>query len=161
MASLAQGVVHWGPPRAALRAAAAATAAALENEPHSAGGGPLNSYGPTPGLPALRAALKRQLVARGLPGYAPVVTPGANCAFTVALLALCDEGDSVSRAGGLGGLDRFRTSCCRGPGARVVGCVVGTARENPPRWPCSGVFQSQNERPDDRRRPESPHGPLH
>ncbi|KAI8474220.1 MAG: pyridoxal phosphate-dependent transferase [Monoraphidium minutum] len=93
VASLAQGVVHWGPPRAALRAAAAATAAALRAP--SSGGAALNAYGPTPGLPALRAALKRQLEDRGLGGYAPVVTPGANCAFTVALLALADEDDAV------------------------------------------------------------------
>jgi aspartate/methionine/tyrosine aminotransferase len=107
--SLAQGVVFWGPPRAALRAAAAATAAAL-SDASGAAAAALNSYGPTPGLPALRDALKRELAGRGLTGYAPVVTPGANCAFTVALLAICDEGDSVRYSssrpfcrGGVGG----------------------------------------------------------
>jgi len=73
VASLAQGVVYWPPPRPALRAAARLTTDALVSPAAAA---LLNSYGPTPGMPALRAALKRQLAAAGLAGYEPIVTPG-------------------------------------------------------------------------------------
>jgi aromatic aminotransferase len=109
VASLAQGVVHWPPPRAALRTAARLAADAARAAESDAVDGPasssasasaaailLHSYGPTPGYPPLRAALRRRMARMGLTGYEPVVTPGANCAFTVALLALCDEGDSVA-----------------------------------------------------------------
>jgi len=46
VASLAQGVVHWAPPAAALDAVSAAI-----RTPGA------NSYGPTAGMPALREAL--------------------------------------------------------------------------------------------------------
>jgi aspartate/methionine/tyrosine aminotransferase len=93
VASLAQGVVHWHPPPAALRTAARLAADAARGDAKSAT--LLHSYGPTPGYPPLRKALRRRMEAVGLRGYNPVVTPGANCAFTVALLALADEDDGV------------------------------------------------------------------
>ena len=101
VASLAQGVVHWPPPRAALRTAArlaadAARAAESSDPAASSAAALLHSYGPTPGYPPLRAALRRRMARWGLQGYEPVVTPGANCAFTVALIALCDETDGVA-----------------------------------------------------------------
>jgi aspartate/methionine/tyrosine aminotransferase len=94
VASLAQGVVHWPPPPSALRAAARLSADAARGD--AAAGALLHSYGPTPGYPPLRAALRRRMAALGLPGYSPVVTPGANSAFAIAVLALCDEGDAVA-----------------------------------------------------------------
>jgi DNA-binding transcriptional MocR family regulator len=95
VASLAQGVVFWPPPPAARQAALTLAEAA------AAGAGPaaaaLSSYGPTPGLPLLRDALRRRLrLEYGLPGYEPVVTPGGNAAFSIALLALCDAEDGVA-----------------------------------------------------------------
>jgi aspartate/methionine/tyrosine aminotransferase len=95
VASLAQGVVHWPPPAAALAAAAAATAAAAA-DPAGAAAAALHSYGPTLGLPPLRAALRRALAAAGLAGYEPVVTPGANAAFTITLLTIADADDAVA-----------------------------------------------------------------
>jgi len=91
--SLAQGVVHWPPPPAAMRAAARLAAEAARGGPQAA---LLHAYGPTPGWAPLRRALARKMGRMGLAGYQPVVTPGANCAFTVALLALCDETDPVA-----------------------------------------------------------------
>jgi aspartate/methionine/tyrosine aminotransferase len=94
VASLAQGVVHWPPPPAALATAAAATAAAAA-APTGPAAAALNAYGPTPGLPPLRAALRRALARAGLPGYEPVVTPGANAAFSITLLTIADASDGV------------------------------------------------------------------
>lgn len=91
VASLAQGVVWYPPPRAALRAAARLTAEALASPDAAAR---LSGYGPTPGAPPLRAALRRRMTAMGLGGYSPIVTPGGQSAFALALLALCDEDDA-------------------------------------------------------------------
>ncbi|GFR53019.1 hypothetical protein Agub_g15711 [Astrephomene gubernaculifera] len=85
--SLAQGIVHWGPPPAALERLSARLAA----DPAAVSG-----YAPNEGLPALRAALRHKLLERNkLPHYDVIVTPGCNQAFLNALLALCDVEDRV------------------------------------------------------------------
>lgn len=76
--SLAQGVVHWRPPPAAITAAAELMAVADgQGAIHSSeggmravfGGGGVNSYGPADGLPALVDALQQKIADRnGLPG---------------------------------------------------------------------------------------------
>ncbi len=92
--SLAQGVVHWAPPGAALRAAARAVAQAQGAD--RAAAARVNGYGATRGSPELRSALQRKLSREhGLEGYEPVVTPGANCACLLAMLALADADDAV------------------------------------------------------------------
>lgn len=84
--SLAQGVVSWAPPPAALEAAV------------SASGDPSTSaYGPDLGVPALRKAVVDHLAAcHGLDGalYRAAVTPGANFALGALALALLDPGDT-------------------------------------------------------------------
>lgn len=85
--SLAQGIVHWQPPPAAMAAAADLLAA---------GGPAVNRYGPAEGLPALREALRHKLATKnGLQGYDVMVTAGANQAFVNLVCALVDEGDPV------------------------------------------------------------------
>jgi aspartate/methionine/tyrosine aminotransferase len=86
--SLGQGVVHYGPPEAAL----AAIPEFLATVPH-------HQYIPDAGLPELRSAFERKLRAEnGI--EAPFdrtiyVTAGANQAFLNAVLAICDPGDEV------------------------------------------------------------------
>jgi len=83
--SLAQGIVHWAPPAAALQAVAEATA-----DPA------LSQYGPDAGLPELRQALRDKLAAEnGLTEVDVMVTAGANQAFTNVVLALLDAHDSA------------------------------------------------------------------
>jgi len=86
--SLGQGVVHYGPPAAAL----AAIPEFLAAVPH-------HQYIPDAGLPDLRKAFEEKLRAengidapfeRGI-----YVTVGANQAFLNAVLAICDPGDEV------------------------------------------------------------------
>jgi aspartate/methionine/tyrosine aminotransferase len=86
--SLGQGVVHYGPPAAAL----AAIPEFLATVPH-------HQYIPDAGLPGLRSAFEGKLRAengidapfeRGI-----YVTAGANQAFLNAVLAICDPGDEV------------------------------------------------------------------
>jgi len=86
--SLGQGVVHYGPPPAAI----AAIPEFLATVPH-------HRYIPDAGLPGLRMAFERKLRAengidapfeRGI-----YVTVGANQAFLNAVLAICDPGDEV------------------------------------------------------------------
>jgi aspartate/methionine/tyrosine aminotransferase len=86
--SLGQGVVHYGPPAAAL----AAIPEFLATVPH-------HRYIPDAGLPELRKAFEGKLRAengidvhfeRGI-----YVTVGANQAFLNAILAICDPGDEV------------------------------------------------------------------
>lgn len=58
--SLAQGIVHWQPPPAAMEAAGQLLAA---------GDASVNGYGPAEGLPALREALQQKIASRnGLEG---------------------------------------------------------------------------------------------
>jgi len=86
--SLGQGVVHYGPPPAAL----AAIPEFLEKFPHE-------RYVPDAGLPELRKRFEQKL--REENGIdAPFerriyVTAGANQAFLNAVLAICDPGDEV------------------------------------------------------------------
>ena len=87
--SLAQGMVHWGPPPAV----AAAVAEALLND--AAG---LHRYGPMAGEPELLEAVRRQLAVRrglDLDGSALLVTAGSNMAFHAIARVLCDPGDEV------------------------------------------------------------------
>jgi len=86
--SLGQGVVHYGPPPAALRK----IPSFLENTAH-------HKYVPDAGLPSLRKAFEEKLrVENGIdaPGGRRIfVTAGANQGFLNALLCLCDPGDEV------------------------------------------------------------------
>ena len=87
VASLAQGIVHWQPPPAALEAARHGA-----TEPSS------SSYGPARGLPDLVDALSRRLTTfNGLPegAYEPMVTAGANQAFGNVVLSCLDADDSA------------------------------------------------------------------
>jgi aspartate/methionine/tyrosine aminotransferase len=63
--SLAQGIVHWAPPPAALQAAARLLSPPSPADAAShAGAQQVNGYGPAEGLPALREALRHKLAAR-------------------------------------------------------------------------------------------------
>lgn len=79
--SLAQGIVHWAPPEAALAAAARAATEADSN-----------AYGADDGLWELRLALKEKLLEENqLKGVEVMVTAGANQAYTNLVCALLDE----------------------------------------------------------------------
>ncbi|MEW6720421.1 MAG: pyridoxal phosphate-dependent aminotransferase [Thermodesulfobacteriota bacterium] len=86
--SLGQGVVHYGPPRSALKS----IPDFLSCFPH-------HRYVPDAGLPELRKAFEEKLRAEnGI--HAPYerriyITAGANQAFLNAVLAVCDPGDEV------------------------------------------------------------------
>ena len=98
--SLGQGVVHYGPPQAALDAARAALANA---ETHG--------YQDGVGIPELVVAIDAKLrrdngirlratapsdaSARQVGGYRVMVTAGGNMAFVHAILAITDPGDEV------------------------------------------------------------------
>ncbi|MXX96987.1 MAG: pyridoxal phosphate-dependent aminotransferase [Rhodothermaceae bacterium] len=84
--SLGQGVVHYGPPAAALEAAAAAV-----TSPDTHG------YGYVIGRPELRSAFAQKLTTENRldPGYEVVVTAGSNMAFFASLLAVTSPGDEV------------------------------------------------------------------
>ncbi|MBP2688321.1 MAG: aspartate aminotransferase, partial [Deltaproteobacteria bacterium] len=86
--SLGQGVVHYGPPPAAL----AAIPEFLRTIPH-------HMYTPDAGLPELRKAFEEKLRAENgidAPFERRIfVTVGANQAFLNAVLAICDPGDEV------------------------------------------------------------------
>ena len=86
--SLGQGVVHYGPPPAAL----AAIPEFLRTVPH-------HMYTPDAGLPELRKAFEEKLRAENgidAPFERRIfVTVGANQAFLNAVLAICDPGDEV------------------------------------------------------------------
>ena len=86
--SLGQGVVHYGPPPAALEAAAGAVGTTSTHE-----------YQPASGQPALIGAIERKLrrdngidVARG---SRVMVTAGGNMAFVHAVLAITAPDDEV------------------------------------------------------------------
>ena len=69
--SLAQGVVHWQPPAAAL--------SAVEELVYTPA---VSAYGADDGLPELREALRQKLSEEnGLPDQDVMVTAGANQAF--------------------------------------------------------------------------------
>lgn len=86
--SLGQGVVHYGPPPAAIEAVRAALGQAS-----------LSEYGDGAGLPALREAITQKLrTDNGIDvtqGSRVMVTAGANMAFTHAILATTSPGDEV------------------------------------------------------------------
>ena len=85
--SLAQGIVHWGPPQSAIDAASAALAS---------GDSAVHAYGPAHGDPALRAALYEKLATEnGIHRSEVMVTTGANQAFANLAVALVDAGDKV------------------------------------------------------------------
>ncbi|TQE04423.1 hypothetical protein C1H46_009943 [Malus baccata] len=83
--SLAQGVVHWQPPKEALD-----KVKELVWEPS------ISRYGADEGLPELREALVQKLHRENkLYKSSVMVTAGANQAFVNLALTLCDAGDSV------------------------------------------------------------------
>uniref|UniRef100_A0A7C8ZG61 Aminotransferase class I/classII large domain-containing protein n=1 Tax=Opuntia streptacantha TaxID=393608 RepID=A0A7C8ZG61_OPUST len=83
--SLAQGVVHWQPPKQALN-----KVKRLVCEPK------ISRYGADEGIPELRDALMYKLQKENqLYKSNIMVTAGANQAFVNLVLALCDAGDSV------------------------------------------------------------------
>lgn len=84
--SLAQGIVHWQPPAAALDMAMSCV-----HEPAS------SLYGADDGLPELRASLKAKLAAEnGLTQSEVMVTAGANQGYTNLVLTLLDAGDAAA-----------------------------------------------------------------
>ncbi len=86
--SLGQGVVHYGPPRAALDAVAQALGTA-----------PINEYQDGSGLPSLLTRLAAKLAAENgielARGSCVMVTAGANMAFMHAVLAISEPGDEI------------------------------------------------------------------
>ncbi|PYR63016.1 MAG: pyridoxal phosphate-dependent aminotransferase [Acidobacteria bacterium] len=86
--SLGQGVVHYGPPEAALEAARAAL-----NDPAT------HSYQSEAGLPALLervgAKLRRDNGIDVAAGRRIMITAGANMAFMHAILAITEPGDEI------------------------------------------------------------------
>jgi aspartate/methionine/tyrosine aminotransferase len=86
--SLGQGVVHYGPPAAAIDAVRAALGAAATSE-----------YQPVAGLPALRERIAAKLaVENGIDvtrGSRVMVTAGGNMAFMHAVMATTNPGDEV------------------------------------------------------------------
>ena len=83
--SLAQGIVHWQPPAAALDAAR-----------EFIGAPETSLYCADDGLPDLRAALLRKLASKnGIVGSDVMVTQGANQAYMNLVLTLLDAGDAA------------------------------------------------------------------
>jgi aspartate/methionine/tyrosine aminotransferase len=86
--SLGQGVVHYGPPRAAIDAAAAALARRATHE-----------YQDGNGLPALVECLARKLRSENgvdvADGRRLMVTAGATMAFMHAVIAVTEPGDEI------------------------------------------------------------------
>mmetsp|Transcript_3047 Transcript_3047/g.5771 ORF Transcript_3047/g.5771 Transcript_3047/m.5771 type:complete len:432 (+) Transcript_3047:53-1348(+) len=83
--SLAQGIVHWQPPKAALDAAAS-----FVYDPRA------SRYCPDDGIPELREALAHKLAAEnGLQDADVMVTAGANQGFMNIVLALLDAGSKA------------------------------------------------------------------
>lgn len=83
--SLAQGVVHWQPPKQAL-----------DKVKELVGDPSISRYGADEGIPELREALKKKLrQENNLHKSSVMVTAGANQAFVNLVLTLCDAGDSV------------------------------------------------------------------
>lgn len=85
VANLSQGMVHWGPPPAALEAAHRAL-----DRPES------QRYTPDRGLAELREELVRKVQSEnGLRDREVMVTAGGNQAFLNLVMALCDPGDEA------------------------------------------------------------------
>jgi aspartate/methionine/tyrosine aminotransferase len=86
--SLGQGVVHYGPPSAAVEAIRAALPAAWTHE-----------YNDGAGIPVLVEAIRRKLAADNHidvgRGSRVLVTAGANMAFVHVVLAITEPGDEV------------------------------------------------------------------
>eukprot|EP00578_Thalassiosira_sp_NH16_P029833 CAMPEP_0181076388 /NCGR_PEP_ID=MMETSP1071-20121207/392_1 /TAXON_ID=35127 /ORGANISM="Thalassiosira sp., Strain NH16" /LENGTH=495 /DNA_ID=CAMNT_0023157565 /DNA_START=532 /DNA_END=2019 /DNA_ORIENTATION=- len=111
--SLAQGVVHWRPPRGAYDALGAAVLENMEPDDNdnndapvygmdgatTGGGGDgriIHTYCPDEGYPPLLAALKDKLrIENGLDDPHVMVTSGANQAYVNCILTLLDERDEV------------------------------------------------------------------
>lgn len=105
--SLAQGVVHWRPPRSAYEALSRAAQANMEPEKSDTGGGYgmdgavgggdgrlIHTYCPDEGYPPLLAALKDKLQKEnGLRNPHVIVTSGANQAYVNCVLTFLDEND--------------------------------------------------------------------
>mmetsp|Transcript_14448 Transcript_14448/g.22289 ORF Transcript_14448/g.22289 Transcript_14448/m.22289 type:complete len:508 (-) Transcript_14448:1168-2691(-) len=97
--SLAQGVVHWKPPKTAYEALANAAQANLdENMATAAGDGAIiHTYCPDEGYPPLIASLKDKLEQQnGLQSPHVMVTSGANQAYVNCVITLMDEVDNDS-----------------------------------------------------------------
>ena len=85
--SLAQGIVHWPPPEAAVAAATDAL---------RAGDRSVHAYGSTHGDPELQRELLSKLEhENGIVQSKVMVTMGANQAFTNIVVSLVDAGDRV------------------------------------------------------------------
>lgn len=86
--SLGQGVVHYGPPRAALEAIQGFGAQAGQH-----------LYGPVQGQPELLEEISRKVRAENDvkpdAGYHLMVTAGSNMGFLNAILAIADPGDEI------------------------------------------------------------------
>jgi aspartate/methionine/tyrosine aminotransferase len=85
--SLGQGVVHYGPPAAAIDAVRTGLASASTHE-----------YQPVAGLPALRERIAAKLAAENgieVRGSRVMVTAGGNMAFMHAVMATTSPGDEV------------------------------------------------------------------
>jgi aspartate/methionine/tyrosine aminotransferase len=85
--SLGQGVVHYGPPPAALAAAQAFGAKAQDHKYHA-----------VEGIPELLGLIADKVAHENgadLTGRSIVVTAGGNMAFFNALLAIADAGDEI------------------------------------------------------------------
>ena len=97
--SLAQGVVHWKPPKTAYEALANAAQANLdENMATAAGDGAIiHTYCPDEGYPPLIASLKDKLEEQnGLQSPHVMVTSGANQAYVNCVITFMDEVDNDS-----------------------------------------------------------------
>lgn len=92
--SLAQGMVNWGPPAAAL----AASRSMLGSGPEAAAVAGRDRYGPMEGDPELLAAIHAELAGRqglDLAGTALLATAGSNMAFHAIAQVILDPGDEL------------------------------------------------------------------
>mmetsp|Transcript_1834 Transcript_1834/g.2550 ORF Transcript_1834/g.2550 Transcript_1834/m.2550 type:complete len:509 (+) Transcript_1834:128-1654(+) len=94
--SLAQGVVHWKPPKTVYEALANAAQENLDEGKATVGGDGaiIHTYCPDEGYPPLLAALKDKLEQQnGLQSPHVMVTSGANQAYVNCVITLMDEVD--------------------------------------------------------------------
>ena len=93
--SLAQGVVHWKPPRGCYEALAGAVSANLEDG-NDGDGAVVHTYCPAEGYPPLLSRLRTKLKEEnGLTDPHVMVTAGANQAYVNCVLTLMDEDDGT------------------------------------------------------------------